>query len=356
MENSIVNIESVVNNSFGTGFVIDSDNKGVYILTCQHVLDDVQKPVVENVLAKVIARGNFIDMAVLYVSKLYLEPIPLQIDICDSLKVDVIGFSHFNKSLNQKKHIKATLYRESIELHATDDDLFYTARKIKADESFNFDRGNSGSPVICKDSGKVIAMISNKEGDSIGYAIDIVNLKDVWQDMPNYLLQKENRIIEQVSGIREDIEPKKKSLFFKYFLLSISIVGIFFGIYIVIDKVFPLNIVTELVNTPTPILKPLSKFQQAIKLENEAIKALIDRDYQKALETFKEANNIYPQFDVAYDIYDILRKNIKTVKTKKDKVRVLRKIIDKIKSSKHIDKHLLQKLKYQLLIIEKEKN
>lgn len=63
MKNSIVNIESVSNNAFGTGFVIDSDEKGIYILTCQHVLDDVVTPVVENVLAKVIAKGEFIDMA-----------------------------------------------------------------------------------------------------------------------------------------------------------------------------------------------------------------------------------------------------------------------------------------------------
>jgi S1-C subfamily serine protease len=78
MRDSIVNIESVSNNSFGTGFVIDSDEKGVYLLTCQHVLDDVETPVVENVLARVIAKGGFIDMAVLYVSKLHLEPLPLQ--------------------------------------------------------------------------------------------------------------------------------------------------------------------------------------------------------------------------------------------------------------------------------------
>ena len=348
MESSVVNIESVVNSSFGTGFVIDSDDRGVYILTCRHVVDDVQKPIVENVLAKVIAKGDFIDMAVLYVSKLHLKPIPLQIDVCDTLEVDVIGFSHFNKSLNQKKHIKATLYREAIELHATDDDLFYTVRKIKADDGFNFDRGNSGSPVICKDSGRVIAMISNKEGNSIGYAIDIINLKDVWQDMPNYLLQKEERKIEQISGVREDIKPKKKSSFFKYLLLFITIVGIFGGIYKFIYIPSPQNGVIKPVND-TSI--PLSKFQQATKFENEGIKALIDKDYKKALEDFKKADSIYPQFDVAFDIYNILRKNIKTVKTKRDRVRVLKEIITETKRSKHIDRHLIEKLKHQISII-----
>jgi len=147
MKNSVVNIESVINNSFGTGFVIDRDEKGVFVLTCQHVLDDVVTPVVESVLAKVVAKSDFIDMAVLYVSKLHLEPLSLQVDECDSLDVEVIGFSHFNKSLSQKKHIDATLYKESIELHSNNDDLFYTIRKIKANDGFNFDRGNSGSPL-----------------------------------------------------------------------------------------------------------------------------------------------------------------------------------------------------------------
>jgi len=59
MNSSVVNIESVSNNAFGTGLLIDA-------LTCQHVLNDVEIPVVKNVLAKVITRGEFIDMAVLY--------------------------------------------------------------------------------------------------------------------------------------------------------------------------------------------------------------------------------------------------------------------------------------------------
>jgi len=192
MLSSIVNIESINenNSSFGTGFVIHNDEKGVYILTCQHVLDDVETPMVEEVLAKVIATSDFIDMAVIYVSKLHLQPLPMQVDACDSLNVDVIGFSHFNKHLTQKKHIHATLFKEAIELHSNEDDSFYLARKIKANNNFNFDRGNSGSPVICKKSGHVIAMISNKEGNDIGYAIEIANIEKIWQNIPPTLLEK----------------------------------------------------------------------------------------------------------------------------------------------------------------------
>lgn len=216
MKSSVVNIEGVNSNAFGTGFVIDRDEKGVFILTCQHVLDDVGTPTVENVLAKVVAKGEFIDMAVLYLSKLHLEPLPLQTQKCSNLDVDVIGFSTFNKTLTQKKHIDATLYKENIELHSKEDDDFYTVRKIKADDGFNFDRGNSGSPVICKETGAVIAMISNKEGSDIGYAIDIENLKSVWENVPSKLFvtptqtppkKREEPKIEEVSGIKEVQTP-----------------------------------------------------------------------------------------------------------------------------------------------------
>jgi len=224
MLNSIVSIESVNedNDSFGTGFVIECDEKGVYILTCKHVIDDVQRPMVDEVIAKVIASSDFIDMAVLYVSKLQLQPLPMQVDPCNSLNVDVIGFSHFNQHLTQKKHIHSTLFQDPIELHSNDNNAFYRVRKIKANDNFHFDRGNSGSPVICKESGHVIAMVSNKEGKEIGYAIEIVNLEQVWKDIPPLLLEKGQFVHNHLPfdyGYKEK-EKKKKEEPIKDELLS----------------------------------------------------------------------------------------------------------------------------------------
>ena len=244
MLNSIVNIESANenNNSFGTGFVIHSDEKGVFILTCQHVLDDVEVPVVEEVLAKVITRSNFIDMTVIYVSKLQLQPLPMQVDSCDSLNVDVIGFSHFNQELTQKKHIHATLFEEAIELHSNSDDTFYLARKIKANNDFNFDRGNSGSPVICKKSGHVIAMISNKEGNDIGYAIEISNLEKIWEEIPPRLLEKGNflhnhvvlNLGDETSKIEEKINvlPKKEKGRLRYIISGVITLSLLTFLYL----------------------------------------------------------------------------------------------------------------------------
>ena len=230
MLSSVVNIGSVENNSFGTGFVIDQDEKGVYILTCKHVIEDVGTPVVEDILAKVVAIGDFVDLAVIHVNKLHLKALPLQAYSCDNLKVKVIGFSHFNQSINQKKHIKATLYQEPIELHSTEDDRFYTVRKIQSTEGYNFDRGNSGSPVICQETGEVIAILSNKEGSKIGYAVDIVYLKDIWQKSPSLANNKTPQLFTQK---KETLVLEKKSLSrMLYLLLFLTLLSLFLGGYL----------------------------------------------------------------------------------------------------------------------------
>ena len=196
MLSSIINIESVNqnNNSFGTGFVIHNDGKGIYILTCKHVLDDVNEPMVEEVVATVVAQSDFIDMAVIYVPKVKLTALPLQINACSSLDVDVIGFSHFIQNLTQKKYIYATLFQDPIEIHSSINEAFYRVRRVKANDDFNFERGNSGSPVFCRKSGHVIAMISNKEGQDIAYAIEIANVEKIWENIPSTLLKKKTFI------------------------------------------------------------------------------------------------------------------------------------------------------------------
>ena len=230
VKSSIVNIESVTNSSFGTGFVVHNDAKGVYILTCKHVVEEVVNPVVENILAKVVAMGDFIDMAVLYVPKLQLQALPLEKEKNANLDVAVIGFSHFNQSSIQKKHIDATLFKELIELHAKEENVFYNLRKIKAKDGFNFDRGNSGSPVICLESNKVIAMISNKEGTDLAYAINIEYIKDIWKEIPPELFTKPNSVKEIITPYIENTN-KSNHKFGKYFMFFFVIVGLGFYLF-----------------------------------------------------------------------------------------------------------------------------
>jgi len=349
VKSSVVNIESVSNSSFGTGFVIDSDERGVYILTCGHVVDDVVTPVVENVLAKVVAKGEFVDIAVLYVSRLHLSPLPLQVDECDSLDVEVIGFSNFNKSLTQKKHIKAMLYQEAIELHSKENEMFYTVRKIKANDGFNFDRGNSGSPVICKSSGRVIAMVSNKEGSDIGYAIDIVTLKTVWDSMPTSLLKKSPKIDKKTE---EPKSNKKSSLSTNLFLL-VSTIAIFSATYIYIEQDID---TTQREREDIREVQDDKKvrFNNALNLEREAFQVLIDGRYMDAKEMFQEVDRGYKDFDVANDIRKVLNIYTGKMKNRKIKIKALKKIIKITQnSSKYINSKLLQALIKKVNDIEK---
>lgn len=343
MKSSIVNIESVSNNSFGTGFVIDNNEKGVYVLTCQHVLDDVKIPVVENVLAKVIAKDEFIDMAVLYVSKLQLEALPLQTTPCEQLDVDVIGFSVFNKTLTQKKHINATLYEESIELHSKEDENYYTIRKIKAKDGFTFDRGNSGSPVICKNTGNVIAIISNKEGSDIGYAIDIATLKTVWVDVPEKLFLntvkpiteevKTQETIEKVSGLNREVPKiiervthKKKSSFLRDLLLSILMIVLGSGSYILYEK----NQQEEAAKLEKKENERKAKvLKKTLQYEEKGFKYILKKDYNQAILSFQEAEKLTPSFHSVNEIASLLNAHKNTMNLSTTNISVLSEIINK---------------------------
>ena len=324
MTENIVNIESADKNnkSFGTGFVIHTDEKGIYILTCKHVLDDVKTPIVEEIQAKVIVSNDFIDMAVLYVNTLRKFSLPLQIDLCQSLDVEVIGFSHFNKNLNQKQHIQATLYQESVELHSTEDDSFYVARKIKAKEGYNFDRGNSGSPVICKESQKVIAMISNKQGNDIGYAIDISSLKEIWTEMPQQILVQKTISPNNKPSIEKEntstIENTRISLSAqKYLLFSLLAIILAVGTYFY----FGFN---------------ESRISKATRLERAGFEALIGRDFEKALNNFEKAEETYNGFHNVYEISHILRKNYNTLKRPNTQIRIVKLILIRAETSPRV--------------------
>ena len=391
MRNSIVNIESVSNNSFGTGFVIHSDERGVYILTCAHVVDDVETPVVENVLAKVVAKGSFVDMAVLYVSKLHLEALSLQTEDCENLDVEVIGFSSFNQNLTQKKHINATLYKELIELHSKEDDLFYTVRKIKAKDGFNFDRGNSGSPVICRDSGNVIAMISNKEGSDIGYAINIANVKEVWKDIPSELFEikevkrEQKEKIEPVSGKKEEsVTPppplnSSNSSMGKYLLSGVLVLALGFGAYNFMkpkpssggtyhkpstsdDKQAQLEAKKRaekearikaqaereaLARQESERQKEeKARLEKAYYYEKQGFKFLLSKNYAGALRNFKQANTYKASLHDVQKIVSLLGANINKMNNTVTKRKVLTTILQQY--SKYAPKGFTKSLKRQL--------
>ena len=225
MSNNIVHIESSnkENKSFGTGFVIESNEQGTYILTCQHVLDSVQDASIESQAVELIAHSDFLDMAIIFLPLLRHEKMSLQLDTCESLNITSIAFSSFKKDLVQKSTIHATLFEDFIELHSTEDDSFYLIKKIKADTDYHFSRGNSGAPIICKKTGNAIAMLSNKEGASIAYAIGVSCIKKLLEQLHgnDELMQKHGDFYREMSSFKKEVtasvqikkNPKNRAIF-----------------------------------------------------------------------------------------------------------------------------------------------
>lgn len=265
MSNNIVHIESTnkQNKSFGTGFVIESNEQGTYILTCQHVLDSVQNASIESKTVEVIAHNSFLDMAIVFLPALGSKKMSLQLEACQDLSITSIAFSSFKKDLVQKSTIHATLFEDFIELHSTEDDAFYLIKKIKADENYSFSKGNSGAPIICKKTKNVIAMLCNKEGANIAYAIGVSSIKklleqlhtndelmnihgDFYHKMSSFKKEvsssvkirknPKNRAIFHMNELKKEKTNiikilKEKALKLKYFFLTIITIFAFYGAY-----------------------------------------------------------------------------------------------------------------------------
>lgn len=265
MINNIVHISSAntENRSFGTGFVIENNEHGVYILTCEHVLRAVQSPMVESHELEIIAQNDFLDMAIVFIPSLDYEKMTLQLSSCPSLEVKSVAFSSFKEGLVQKSTIRATLFKDFIELHSTKDDSFYLIKKIKADEDYIFSKGNSGAPIICTKTGDAIAMLSNKEGHNIAYAIGVSCIKNLLEQLHENqeLREKHQDFYVKMSAFKKEAKPsieakkstKNRAIFhmnelkkektdilkkikekvskLKYFLLGILTILAFYGVY-----------------------------------------------------------------------------------------------------------------------------
>jgi len=192
MTNSLVLITNSENQSFGTGFVIRNERKHSYILTCSHVVENTPKSLlVDSVKAKIIYQGSSdgLDLAILK-APINKEPLSLIESECDDFKI--FGFKNFEKDNHILEPIECRLDTK-VELRPQPE-MMVSAWKLNIDKSDIIVGGYSGSPLICKESGKVVAVISNRKGTKDGYAIAIENLKTIWADIPRTLIKKKNHI------------------------------------------------------------------------------------------------------------------------------------------------------------------
>ncbi len=182
------------NKKFGTGFAVACKDKRLFILTCAHVVKDLNDHV--KVIGQEIDQADIVKIGAIDAIDLALlsipwddPPPPLQNCISkkdEGDKIQLRGFSLVNKNYGLRRikgHLGQSAPRQSSDgdyiptwdLHITDDDFC----QLKG--------GYSGSP-LCDENGRLIGVVSERVANGkYGYAVDISNLKTIYPEIAELL-------------------------------------------------------------------------------------------------------------------------------------------------------------------------
>jgi len=236
LEESIVLIHSrnEKNKVIGTGFIVHTDTDAAYLLTCSHVVDDVNGS--ENILAdgfraKMIANDNQngFDLAVLKVEGLRDRPI-LKLSALSEEKRLFIGIGYWSEAkvsvtrnfsgvLDQKIIINSIKGEETQKTHGW---------SLEIDPKNPLKDGNSGSPVIDLLSKSVVGIVTAKKNSGKeGTAVAIETLEKIWSDMPANLIFSDANDISRSEKILGTIEEEKiLSLSMPIIATALTLIGI----------------------------------------------------------------------------------------------------------------------------------
>jgi hypothetical protein len=173
---------------FGTGFVIHNDEIATYVLTCTHVVKDIDNLRVNDQPAVVVAsdeaRFGF-DLAVLRVEgKLNCPSLDLNPVAKPGRSFMAAGFSdqagqyvvqQFRGTLGKPAGLKSQKYGDC------------GGWQLDIGSDGRFEDGYSGSPVIDEATGRVLGVIAIRMDETSGkrgIAIAVAALRDLWSSMP----------------------------------------------------------------------------------------------------------------------------------------------------------------------------
>lgn len=193
LQDSVVLITSSdpKNRRFGTGFVIRQRINLAYVLTCDHVVEDVggaTQILVEDLPATVEVTGQSegIDLAILRVESLLGKPV---LSMADNGQqgdtVETAGFQVFDKD-HLVRPLQAQLGAK-VGLQSQVGDRI-DAWDLQIADDHSLQPGYSGSPVIDEHTGTVLAVVSHRQGDKSGLAISVRMLERIWRIIDSHLL------------------------------------------------------------------------------------------------------------------------------------------------------------------------
>jgi len=177
MHNSIMKVSNTKNSSFGTGFIIDTNDDGIFIITCGHVVNGVEKNLlVDNVSANLIINtySEDLDLALLFVKNLSGKKLDIELEK-ESNNGYVIGYTKLMDSA-KKESITDIRIKNNIEI----DKLTRKINAIKLYPNESINAGYSGSPVICSKTHKVIGVVNIQIGSEINYAISTRHIENIY--------------------------------------------------------------------------------------------------------------------------------------------------------------------------------
>lgn len=181
---------------FGTGFAVFCDQETTWLVTCAHVIETRPEATltVGKRPAEIVANGRTkerdkkIDLAVLKVTGLQVTRVlSLDPSIFSGQSCRIPGWCKHSDAYRSDcldaSVAKPFSWTEEGSI------LIAAAFDLAIEKGGQLDKGYSGSPVICPDTGAVFAVVAtNKEPGTSGTAIAISHLRDIWPEMPRELL------------------------------------------------------------------------------------------------------------------------------------------------------------------------
>ena len=176
MHNSVLNITSTTNNSFGTCFAISSNSEGTYLVTCGHVIKNCgDNFLVDGKPASVVLNhyDKGLDIAVIYVKKMTLKAVNFGIP-SENQGYTVTGFTSLGKDI-KKESIENIRIKENIEIIKIAQERKITAIKLYTPEAIS--KGYSGSPIFCRQTNLVVGIVNLQSGTETNYGISSTHIK-----------------------------------------------------------------------------------------------------------------------------------------------------------------------------------
>jgi len=304
-------IQSRSNQSIGTGFCIDKDEKGSYLVTCAHVVEECgdDSLMVNNHTAKVIdiEDNSVIDLALLYVEGLTeVTTMELCEDMVDeNVLFEVEGFKTHHVDSYKLENLTGNIKKIS---QLASNNQMVSLYELILDKENQITKGYSGSAIVLKGTNKVIAVATDKHANSHhhAYATPISYLKTIVREKVLLFSNCQNYIT-----YKEDESKKSWIDIFSNNLLNtvggVIVVGIVTSViydkFIKEPDVTPKVVVSEHNKTRQQSSKDTEKLANLIKdldiygNKEKFLKAFFGNDWQKALQNQQTYHNLKLKLD-----------------------------------------------------------